>query len=55
MLENIHYSPNEAYPGDVIEVTCDDGYKRIGPGNITCKQDETFDVANFPLCKCKLN
>ena len=52
-LDNIHYSHQIATPGDVVEVTCDAGYILKGPGNITCQQNETFDVTSFPTCRCK--
>ena len=52
-LDNIHYSHDLAVPGDVVEVTCGDGYGRKGPGKITCQQDETFDGDSFPSCTCK--
>ena len=53
-LDNMHYSHSLVIPGDVVQVKCDYGYARTGPGIIACQEDETFNVTTFPSCKCEL-
>ena len=52
-LTNIHYNPNKAFPGTLVQVTCDGGYILEGPANITCHQDNTFRIQIQPTCRRK--
>lgn len=49
-LANMIYSNDIAYPGDVIEVSCDYEYTLFGSNVLTCEQDKNFKESPYPRC-----
>ena len=51
-IEHMTYSENQALPGSMVTISCDQGYILIGEASVNCNDEGKFNQS-LSSCKCK--